>query len=262
MRLFMKSLVAVACGILYLPTSVQAQSEIDIIINLQDYLDQGGIDYSKYPPIVPQTDPQSELGKLAWTPDGSRSFVQINFGALKQYLDALKFWYPDASIDNPWAIGYMLYIVIHEYAHSDCCHNGAGQSETAKNCREVLADINGAKAACDFVAALLDVISLPPSEFMSELLHSICNNIARERGKYNTAEGRSQAAGCKGWSDSQESDGDSSTQGGCQCTESSWDPPKANPCEDCPDFPNPGDDPDHPFGDGDVIPPCDICDHV
>lgn len=233
------------------PTRLDQDSALNSLLG---YLDQAGYDLSNTV-VVPRDD---QRRPLAWSNHiGPYSAVSLNVGTIQAYIDAINLLLPwlGLTLDSPGVLGFMLFIMAHEFAHINCCQEPTG-SVVESICDELLAQINGANAACAMVAALAAAAGYPGqplSDFMSALLHSLCKSIEEARETFEDPEVKAAAASCAAKEDSGE-------YSPCRCTASSWDPPIPDPCSGCPGFPDPG-DPDNPYPNG-VIPACDICDHI
>jgi len=254
---FARAIVVTVLAAVMAP-QLQAQSDLDVLNDVADLLDQGGIDAGSYPPMYPIPNPQDVPGGTFVDSDGS-PYIGLNVGLVRQIADQI---YAQTGfvlpMDSPFVLGYLCYVAIHEIAHSNCCHSKP-DSLLREKCQELQADINGAKATCDFIKALVAGLNgQPPSEFMSALLHLLCQHIQAERVTYNNAHGRFLARDCYAGTPPSQPDGPR----GCECTASSWDPPKPDPCSDCPGLPDPGPDHDDPFAGGDIIPDCEECNHI
>jgi hypothetical protein len=258
MKMLCRTLLAALALLPYLSepsTAGTAQSNTDegLVSSLEQYLEDNGYDLS-HTFVRPEYDTQKPLGWINRV--NGNSVISLNLGRFQALVDLINFVYgTNYTLRDPTVFGAMLYVLIHECAHAACCHGASGANDgpykqQKDDCDEVLADINGANAACQFVADLLASLppGQPPSPFMSELLHILCKEIDDERARYNNAFGRSAVANCialAGNPDAQYSP--------CACTEGE------NPCAACPGFPTPGGTPENP---DDVIPACDSCEHI
>ena len=237
------------------PTAAQGATDDDIINLVRYYLEEGGIDLDSYDEILPSGNvgmPESEHGI---NPDTGNHLIRINVLLVRQILKQIADVYGSLyDIEDPIALARFLFLALHEMQHHDCCHTGGDEESPEYKCRELQTHINAASDLCAYIAALVATLNgQPPSEFMSELLHLLCMHHNGERLIYNNEFYRQKLADCKAWSDAERSAG---RPGGCECTSDSWEPPKPNPCADCPDFPIPG-------GSGnELIPICEACQHI
>lgn len=220
--------------------------------SILQYLDSAGYDLSNTV-VVLKHDPSRPI---AWSNHiGPFAAISLNVGSIQQFLDLINALDGlGLTLDSPGPMGFMLFVMAHEFAHINCCQEPT-PSVVEAICDELLAHINGTNAACDMVAELRAAAGQPLSEFMSMLLHTLCSFINSDRGKFNNdPDVKAAVANCAGKEDSGE-------YSPCRCSATSWDPPKADPCSSCPGFPEPGSDPDNPYPNG-VIPECDICNHI
>jgi hypothetical protein len=228
-------------------------TQADVIDLVTGYMSLGGV--TDAPPVVTSDDPQKPMGGSYHTKPSPH--IKLNTGAMQAALDQINTYGFNYGMDEPFVCGYFVYVVNHELEHANCCHD-EDNGTVEHNCQEILADVAGALASCDMVeviAAAFSGGSIP--EDVQILLHVICSNIEEERQKYNTPIGRSSVKDCV--------DIASGAQEGsappCECTQSSWNPPKADPCSDCAGYADPGQG-EPPFGGGDVIPECEACQHI